>query len=101
MKEPEQSIFPEAMTQRMGVVIMKATFTDKLFGGQGAPAPEDFYRYVLSHEAVDLTIMGLRDLDLFRRVALALSQKATLTQDERARIEEYGARIRASGTLRP
>ena len=99
MKEPERSIFPEAMTQGMGVIIMKATFTEKLFGGEGEPVPEDFYRYVLSHEAVDLTIMGLRDVDLFRRVALALSQEATLTQDERARLEEYGARIRASGTL--
>ena len=101
MKEPETILFPEAMAEGMGVVIMKATFTEKLLGelGQPSPDPGDFYRYVLSHEAVHLTIMGLRDLDLFRRVALALSERATLCQEERARLEEYGARVRASGKL--
>ena len=99
MREPEDTVFPEANKQGTGVVIMNATRNDKLFGGADDPPPEDFYRYVLSHPLVTVTIIGLRDVDRFRRVAEALSERATLNPDERARLEAYGARMRAAGKL--
>jgi len=99
MKEPEGTVFPEAMAQGAGVVIMKPTFSEKLFGEAGEPLPEDYYRYVLSHQAVSVALMGLRDVELFRRVAAALAERDTLTEGERARLEEYGRRVRAMGKL--
>jgi predicted aldo/keto reductase-like oxidoreductase len=99
MKEPEETVFPEARAHNVGVVIMNASRNDKLFGGQDAPPPEQFYRYVLSHEAVHVTVMGLRDVDRFCRIASALSERAALTPQEKADIESYGARMRASGKL--
>ena len=100
MKEPEELVFPEAAAQETGVVIMNATRNDKLLSDdEKAPATEDFYRYVLSHPAVSLTIMGLRDLPRFQRVARALSERATLEPGEREPLETYGARMRASGAL--
>ena len=99
MKEPESLIFPHAPEHQAGVVIMNASRNDKLFRGPEAPAPEDFYRYVLSHPAVHTTIMGLRSIELFRCVARALAERATLSQDARQHLEEYGARMRVSGQL--
>lgn len=99
MREPEELLFPEAAAQGTGVVIMNASRNDKLFGDAGAPPPEDFYRYALGHEAVHVTVMGLRDIELFRRVAEALSERDALALEERQRLEEYGARMRAEGRL--
>ena len=99
MKEPEETVLPEARKHNTGVVIMNASRNDKLFDGEGAPAEEQFYRYVLSHEAVGLTIMGLRDVLRFHRIALALSDRHTLTSEEKADLEAYGARMRADGRL--
>ncbi len=99
MKEPEETVLPEARKYNTGVVIMNASRNDKLFDGEGAPAEEQFYRYVLSHESVGLTIMGLRDVSRFRRIALALSDRETLTSEEKAEIEAYGAQMRADGRL--
>ena len=99
MKEPEETVFPEARAHNAGVIIMKASFSDKLFGGPGAASPEQFYRYVLSHEAVHVTVMGLKDVALFCRIASALSERAGLMPQEKADIEAYGARMRASGKL--
>lgn len=99
LREAESTVFPEATAHGTGIVIMNASRNDKLFGGEGAPAPEDFYRYVLGHEAIHVTVMGLRNVDLFRRVASALSERDTLTLDERRRLEEYGARMLAAGKL--
>lgn len=99
MKEPEDTVFPETRARNVGVVIMNASRNDKLFGGPDAPAPEQFYRYVLSHEAVHVTVMGLRDVDRFCRIASALSERAKLTSQEKADIEAYGAQMRASGKL--
>lgn len=105
MKEPEVALFPEAMAQGTGVVIMNATRNDRLLGSDcapgddGAPDPADFYRYVLSHEAVHLTLRGLRDIDTFRRIAAALAERDTLSSDERLPLEAYGARMRAEGKL--
>ena len=99
MKEPENTVFPAARKHNTGVVIMNASRNDKLFDGAGAPAEEQFYRYVLSHESVGLTIMGLRDVLRFRRIALALSDRHTLTSEEKAALETYGARMRADGRL--
>jgi len=100
MKEPEETVFPEAVAHRTGVVIMNASRNDRLFGGPEAPPEEDFYRYVLSHSAVHLTIMGLRNVDRFRRIAPALSERVTLTPDEKAVLERYGAQMRADGKLK-
>jgi hypothetical protein len=100
MKEPEKTIFPQAVRHNTGVVIMNASRNDKLFGGPGAPVEEDFYRYVLSHDTVRLTIMGLRNVDRFRRIAAALSQRSSLSSDEKAILERYGAQMRADGKLK-
>ena len=99
MRDAEDTVFPEADKQGTGVVIMNATRNDKLFGDADDPPPEDFYRYVLSHKQVTVTIMGLRDVERFRRVAEALSERATLNAGERSRLEAYGARMRAAGKL--
>jgi aryl-alcohol dehydrogenase-like predicted oxidoreductase len=98
MKEPEQTIFPEALAQNVGVVIMNATRNDKLFAAD-APPHEQFYRYVLSHEAVHVTIRGLRDTDSFCQIAAALAERDTLTPQEKSELEAYGSRMRASGAL--
>jgi aryl-alcohol dehydrogenase-like predicted oxidoreductase len=100
MKEPEETVFPQAVRHDTGVVIMNASRNDKLFGGPGAPAEEDFYRYVLSHDAVRITIMGLRSVDRFRRIAADLSQRSTLSPGERPALERYGAQMRAEGKLK-
>ena len=100
MKEPESLLFSHALEHQTGVVIMNASRNDKLFRGQEAPAPEDFYRYVLSNPAVHTTIMGLRNIELFQRVARALAERATLNPEERLRLEEYGARMRTAGQLK-
>ncbi|OGO05267.1 MAG: hypothetical protein A2Y73_08530 [Chloroflexi bacterium RBG_13_56_8] len=99
MKSPERNLFPESLVQNAGVVIMNASRNDKLFGGKDAPPPEDFYRYVLSHPAVHLTLRGLRNIDLFLRIARSLSERDTLAPQERNRLEEYGERMRAAGKL--
>jgi aryl-alcohol dehydrogenase-like predicted oxidoreductase len=99
MKEPEQLVFPHALTHGTGVVIMNASRNEKLFGGPEGPDPADFYRYVLSHEAVHVTLMGLRDVSLFQRIAQALAERHTLEAEERQRLEEYGAQMRSTGKL--
>jgi aryl-alcohol dehydrogenase-like predicted oxidoreductase len=99
MREPEEVLFPQAAAQNTGVVIMNATRTDKLLSANDDPPPEAFYRYVLGHPAVSLTIMGLRDLERLQRVAKALAERSTLRADERLQLEAYGARLRASGIL--
>ena len=99
MKEPEGTVLPEAQAQNSGVVIMNASRNDRLFRSTEAPPPEQFYRYVLSHEAVDLTIMGLRNADVFCQIASRLSERATLTPLEKAEIETYGQQMRAAGKL--
>jgi aryl-alcohol dehydrogenase-like predicted oxidoreductase len=105
MPEPNEALFPQAVAHNMGVVIMSATRTEKLLqmenvpDGKTVPPLEDFYRYVLSHPAVSLSIMGLRDVVSFERVARALSERATLEPEELEQMEAYGARLRATGTL--
>jgi aryl-alcohol dehydrogenase-like predicted oxidoreductase len=99
MREPEELLFPQAAAQQTGVVIMNATRTDKLLSADDVPAPEDFYRYVLGHPAVNVTLMGLRNLERFQRVARALAERVALTPEERQDLEAYGARLRAAGAL--
>ncbi|MBI3946128.1 MAG: aldo/keto reductase [Armatimonadetes bacterium] len=99
MKEPEETLFPTAVAQRMGVVIMQAARNTRLLSESGTPAPEQFFRYVLSHPAVNVTLMGLRSEDRFRRVAGALAERATLAPEERRELEAYGSALRAAGKL--
>lgn len=99
MKTPEDTVFPEAVKHNTGVVIMNASRNDRLFGGSDAPYEEQFYRYVLGYSAVNLTVMGLRDTARFGRIAEALSNRDALTPEERADLEEYGARLLAEGKL--
>jgi uncharacterized protein len=94
MREPEQLLFPEAMRHDVGVVIMRTTAVDKLLEPTDAPPPEDFYRYVLAHPAVSLALMGLRNLERFRRVAQALTETLELATEQRLRLEAYGERTR-------
>jgi uncharacterized protein len=102
-KEPETILFPKTVAHGTGVVIMNASRNDKLFGEKAniedAPDPVDFYRYVLSNEAVGLTIVGLRDVPLFERIAAGLAERETLTPPERAALEAYGARLRQADLL--
>ena len=100
MREPEETVFPEAVAHRTGVVIMNASRNDKLFADPDAPPEENFYRYVLGHSAVHLTIAGLRNVDRFRRIAPALSQRSSLSPDEKTVLERYGAQMRAEGKLK-
>jgi aryl-alcohol dehydrogenase-like predicted oxidoreductase len=99
MKEPEQLIFPHALHFNMGVAIMSAARNDKLFKQPDAPPAEAFYRYVLSHPAVHVALLGLRSVDVFRQVAGALAERDTLWPGEKESLEEYGARLRAAGQL--
>ena len=101
MKTPEDTVFPAADKHNTGVVIMNASRNDRLFGDADAPSPEQFYRYVLSHKSVHLTIMGLRDVERFHRIAEALSEQETLTSEEQADLEKYGARRLEEGALTP
>ena len=57
------------------------------------------YRYVLGHPTVSLTVMGLRDIERFQRVARALSERVALEPEERRSLEAYGAEMRAAGKL--
>ena len=99
MKEPEETVFPEALAHNMGVTIMNATRNDKLLGGTDAPRFGQFYRYVLNHKAVHVTIRGLRGIDAFREAASALSEHIALTPQEKTDMEAYGAKMRESGKL--
>ena len=83
----------------MGVIIMNASRNEKLLAEPEAPSAEKFYRYVLRHRAVHTTIMGLRNLDLFERVAAALAESIALSDSEEAELEVYGTRMRAAGKL--
>ncbi|MFH1566737.1 MAG: hypothetical protein ABIL09_01970, partial [Gemmatimonadota bacterium] len=99
MKEPETMVFPQALAQGTGVVIMSAGRNDRLFSRPDAPAAAQFYRYVLSHPAVNVALMGLRNVPLFAEVAAAVAAGASLPPEERAQLEAYGAPLRASGQL--
>ena len=99
MKEPESNVFVQAQKHGTGVVIMQAARQNKLFGSEDEPAKADFYRYVLSHPAVNVTLKGLRDVDAFCQIAAALADHDILTEEEQVRLEAYGARMLAAGKL--
>jgi aryl-alcohol dehydrogenase-like predicted oxidoreductase len=99
MKEPEDLIFPHAQKHNTGVVIMSAGRRDKLFEEPGSPPPESFYRYVLSHPAVHVSLFGLRNLETFERVAQGLAERDTLVSCEREELEKYGKQLRDAGKL--
>ena len=99
MQEAEQTVFPAARAHNTGVVIMNASRNDKMFAGSEAPAVEQFYRYVLSNETVNLTIMGLRDVPRFEHIAAALAERVLLEPGEREVLESYGAAMLAAGKL--
>ena len=104
MKTPEDTVFPAADKHNTGVVIMNASRNDRLFGNADAPSPEQFYQYVLSHKSVDLTIMGLRDVERFHRVAEALSEQETLAAAGANRFGKVwgtAARRRCTDTVNP
>jgi len=100
MRDPEETVFPAASAHETGVAIMNASRNDRLFAESGEPSPEQFYRYVLGEQSVHLTVMGLRDVDRFCGIAAALGERATLTPEERADLEGYGAGLLASGKLK-
>ena len=94
MREPEQELFPQAAAHRTGVVIMSTTRTGKLLEPEDAPPVESFYRYVLRHPAVNVALLGLRDVTQFRHLAEALAVRATLSDAETHGLEQYGTRMR-------
>lgn len=99
MKEPEETVFAEALKRNLGVIIMNATRNDKLLRGENVPPVEQFYKYVLNHKAVHVTIRGLRKLDPFLKVAAGLSKSVALTSQEKMNLEAYGKNMRESGEL--
>jgi aryl-alcohol dehydrogenase-like predicted oxidoreductase len=99
MKEPEETVFREAQKHHMGVVIMSATRMTKLLDAEDRPPLEDFYRYVLGHPAVSLSVMGLRSVEDFQSVARALSERVDLEPGGRERMEAFGAKMRAEKDL--
>ena len=72
---------------------------ESLLKGPDAPAPVQFYRYVLNHGVVATTVMGLRNGDLFEEVAAGLCERVTLSREEQYALETYGAERRAAGAL--
>ncbi len=99
MKEPESLIFPHAVAQGTGVIIMSAARQEKLFSAEDDPPMVDFYRYVLSHPAVHVTLMALRSEERFCRVARGIAERPTLTAEEQRRLEAYGSAMRTAGLL--
>jgi uncharacterized protein len=102
MREPEGLVFPVAAQHNTGVTLMSTARGGQLYarpGIQGAPDDIDFYRYVLSHPTVDVALMGLRDVDRFRRTAEGLNHKLTLNEAEKDALEEYGSALRAQKSL--
>ncbi|NLV74926.1 MAG: aldo/keto reductase [Chloroflexi bacterium] len=102
MREPEGMVFPVAAEQNMGVTLMSVARSTVLYANPGAPfKPDetDFYRYVLTHPAPHVAMMGLRDVDRFRRTVAGLCRKMTLTEPEMRRMEAYGAQFRAQDRL--
>lgn len=99
MKIPERTVFPATDEHNTGVVIMNASRNDRLFDAPDAPPPEEFYRYVLSHKSVNVTVMGLRNIERFHRVAEALSEQETLTSEMKKVMETYGARMLQNGKV--
>jgi len=100
LREAEETVIPAAQAHNTGVVIMNASRNEKLLKDPKAPDPVQFYRYVLSNDAVATTIMGLRNVDLFEEVAAGLSERVQITQQEKSELEAYGAERRASGDLK-
>jgi hypothetical protein len=43
--------------------------------------------------------MGLRDVEVFRQVSEALARSLAIGPEEKARLERYGAALRAEGKL--
>ena len=99
MKEPEEAIFSKTLSLNVGVVIMNASRNDRLFSQTGTPSEEHFYRYVLSHSAVHTTVMGLRSIERFGRIASCLSNNIELTDQEASTLENYGSQMREQGKL--
>ena len=102
MREPEGLVFPVAAQHNTGVVLMSAARAGQLYARPGTPdAPDDtdFYRYVFSHPTVDVALMGLRDINRFRRTADGLRQKLTLDETEKDALESYGLNLRAQNKL--
>ncbi len=104
LRQAESTVFEEAQKHNTGVVIMNAsarggaggtglagTVVKDLSTTAGAPAQEQFYRYVLSHPAVSSSVMGLRDIKEFKHVARAIAERDTLTAAEKLEMEQYGA----------
>jgi predicted aldo/keto reductase-like oxidoreductase len=54
---------------------------------------------VISNDDVGVVLVGLRDVALFQEVAKVVAERPTLTQEERAALEDYGAKMRAAGQL--
>ena len=102
MREPEGLVFPVAAQQGTGVVLMSTARAGQLYARPGTPdAPDDvdFYRYVHSHPTVNVSLMGLRDVDRFRRTAEGLRRKLTLDEAEKDALEVYGMNLRVQNRL--
>ena len=102
MREPEGLVFPVAAQHHTGVTLMSVARAGVLYakpGQPGAPDDIDFYRYVFSHPTVNVAMMGLRDVERFRRTAEGLRRKLTLSPTEMDDLERYGSALRAQTGL--
>jgi predicted aldo/keto reductase-like oxidoreductase len=100
MKEPETLVFPAADQHNTGILIMKATFTEKLIEYRWPTIfPWDFYYYVLTNPAVDVVLMGLRNITQFRDIASALERHIGMSDSKLKYMEAYGDAARSAGKL--
>ncbi len=100
MRDPEEQVFPHARAHDVGVVIMSSARNDNFFSATGDPPDDAFYRYVLSQPGVHVAIMGLRNVERFRRIARALAEGGVaMPEAERRALEAYGAKMREEGKL--
>ena len=95
----ETETFPHLICDdRPGVVSFTATDWRKLLGKRKLPPGErpltaaDCYRFVLSHPAVDVCMMGVKTMDQMRE-NLAVMEQGALTAEEMERVRMIGKRV--------
>jgi predicted aldo/keto reductase-like oxidoreductase len=94
----ETDVFPfieKEDENRPGVVTFTATRWGKLLNpkkippGENPPTAPDCYRFVLSHPAVDVCMMGARTLEQMRE-NLSVLEQAPMTEEELNRMRKIG-----------
>jgi aryl-alcohol dehydrogenase-like predicted oxidoreductase len=94
----EQDIFPHLGSSRPGLVSFTATCWGKLLkqskmpDGVMAPTAGDCYRFVLARDEIDISMMGVKDLTMFRE-NLAEIRQGPLGEEDMVRMRAVGDRL--------